>query len=67
MDSRAEKVCGWTAGSDGWRSKGLTPTGPKNVVDKADNLLVRDAATISSGALLTVLQQGACDVLDVVL
>lgn len=49
------------------RGMGLVPTGPKNVVDKVDDLLMGDVATTSSGALLTVLQEGACDVLDAAL
>ena len=49
------------------RDVGLVPTGPKNVVDKVDNLLLGDVAITSPGALLIVLQEGACDVLDTAL
>lgn len=53
------------ADTDGWRGCGLFPTGPKDVVDKVDNLLVGDEAT--AGVLLAVLEQGTNDVLDTVL
>lgn len=53
------------AGTDGGRGCGLFPTGPKDVVDKVDNLLVRDEAI--AGVVLAVLEQGTGDVLDTVL
>lgn len=49
------------------KGMGLVPTGPKNVVDNVDDLLMGDVTSTSSGALLIVLQEGACDVLNVAL
>lgn len=67
MDLGAGKGCGRRASPDGWRGRGLAPTGPKNIIDKVDDLLMGDEAAAGSGVLLAVLEQGACDVLDGVL
>lgn len=44
----------------------MAPTSSKDVIDNVDNLLLRDETTVVF-VVLTVLEQGACDVLDTVL
>lgn len=67
MDLGAWRCCGQTAGTDRWRARGLSLTGPKDVVDKVDYLLLGDEATSCSEVLLTVLGKGTCDILNTVL
>lgn len=44
----------------------MAPTSSKEVIDNVDNLLLRDETAIVF-AVLAVLEQGTCDVLDTVL
>lgn len=44
----------------------MNPTSSKDVIDNVDNLLLRDETTVVF-VVLTVFEQGTCDVLDTVL